>query len=65
MSRARADSGGIAAGVVFTIIGVVFLLDELDVWTVRLDYVIPIVLIAVGASLLISWLVHVSDDRHE
>jgi len=65
MSRSRPDTGGIAAGVVFTIIGVVFFLDELDVWTVRMDYVVPLVLIAVGVSLLISRMVSVSGHRHE
>jgi hypothetical protein len=63
MSRRRPDTGGIAAGIVFTIIGVVFLLQELDVLTARLNYVLPLVLIGIGASMLVSWLAHVSDER--
>ncbi len=44
-------------GVVLVIVGVVFLLQSLDVWTVRGDVVWPIIVIALGAwSVLTSLL---------
>lgn len=65
MSERRPDTGGIAIGIVFVIIGVVFLLDELDVWSIRLDYVLPLVLIGIGLSMLVSWLANASGDRRD
>ncbi|MEX2626829.1 MAG: DUF5668 domain-containing protein [Ilumatobacteraceae bacterium] len=60
---ARPDTGGIVAGVLFVLVGVVFLLDELDVWTIRLSYVLPLVLIGVGLALLLGWLVAATSAR--
>lgn len=63
MSARRPDSGGIVAGVLFLLVGVVFLLDELDVWTIRLSYVLPLVLIGLGLALLLGWLVSATSHR--
>ncbi len=57
MTTRGPDTGGIVAGVLFVVAGVLFLLDELDVWTIRLSYVLPLLLIGLGLALLIGWLV--------
>lgn len=63
MNTQGPDTGGIVAGVLFVLVGVVFLLDELDVWTIRLTYVLPLVLIGVGLALLLGWLVSATSAR--
>lgn len=51
--RGRAvDRRGLTAGVVFVVIGVVFLLDEIDVFELRLTYVLPLLVIASGLWIL-------------
>lgn len=42
------------AGLVFVALGVVFLLEALNVFELRARYVWPIVLIAIGAAILAS-----------
>ena len=59
----RPDSGGIIAGALFVVAGILFLLDELDVWTIRLSYVLPLVLIGLGLALLIGWAVTAATAR--
>jgi hypothetical protein len=44
------------AGVIFVVIGVVFLLEQLDVYELRAVYVWPVVLIAVGVAVLLGGL---------
>jgi hypothetical protein len=51
--RGRYDTAALGAGFVFIVLGVLFLLDQLDVITLRAGYVLPIVLIAVGAGVLV------------
>lgn len=63
MSRRTPDSGGIVAGVLFLVVGVMFLLHELDAWTIRLNYVLPLVLIGLGLALLIGWAVTAASER--
>lgn len=46
------DRRGLVAGIVFVLLGVAFLLDELDVLEMRLAYVLPLLLIAVGGWIL-------------
>lgn len=60
----RPDTGGIVAGVLFLVAGILFLLDELDVWTIRLNYLLPLVLIGLGLALLIGWVVTAASERH-
>lgn len=55
MSARRPDPAGISAGVLFVIVGVVFLLEELDVWEVRAATILPLLLIALGLSVLVGW----------
>lgn len=54
MIRDRFDAGGVIAGLVFIALGVIFLLDRLDVWELRFDIVWPAVLIGVGVVVLVG-----------
>jgi hypothetical protein len=51
--RRRYDAAALGAGFVFIVLGVLFLLDQLDVITLRAGYVLPVVLIAIGAGMLV------------
>ena len=42
------------AGAIFTILGVVFLLDRLDLWDIGGAYVWPLMLIVLGVLVLLS-----------
>jgi|GraSoiStandDraft_4_1057263.scaffolds.fasta_scaffold1311776_2 drug/metabolite transporter (DMT)-like permease len=44
----------IAAGLLFVVLGVVFLLEQLNVFDLRAVYVWPVVLIVLGAAILAS-----------
>ena len=46
------DRGTAIAGILFIGLGIVFLLDRLDVWTVRTRFIWPIVLIALGVAII-------------
>jgi hypothetical protein len=48
------DRLSLLGGLVFVLAGVVFLLDALDVWRLRGDYVLPLVLILLGVAVLAS-----------
>jgi len=48
------DRRALIAGVFFIAMGVLFLLDQLDVIRLRAAYFIPIVLIVLGAAILIG-----------
>ena len=60
MSARRVDQGprvdrlSLVAGVLFVLAGVVFLLDALEVWELRADYLVPLGLIVVGLGVLAS-----------
>lgn len=54
MIRGRFDAGGIVAGLVFVALGVVFLLDRLEVWDLRFDVVWPAVLVGVGVLVVLG-----------
>jgi len=43
-----------AAGLLFVVLGVVFLLEQLNVFDLRAVYVWPVVLIVLGAAILAS-----------
>jgi uncharacterized membrane protein HdeD (DUF308 family) len=49
-----ADRLSLVAGVLFVIAGVLFLLDALEVWELRIDYLVPLGLIVVGLGVLAS-----------
>ena len=50
----RVDRLSLVVGVLFVIAGVVFLLDALEVWELRVDYLVPLGLIVVGLVVLAS-----------
>jgi hypothetical protein len=50
----RRDRGAIVFGVFFVLVGVAFLLDRLDVWTIRARYLPPVLLIAFGVAVLLG-----------
>jgi len=50
----RPDRLSLVAGVVFVAAGIVFLLDALDVWNMRGDYLVPIGLIVLGVVVVAS-----------
>ncbi len=48
--------GTFTAGLIFTAIGVVYLLEALDVWQVNVARTWPVALIAIGAVIILtSW----------
>ena len=50
----RVDRLSLVVGVLFMAAGVVFLLDALDVWKLRVDYLVPLGLIVLGLVVLAS-----------
>lgn len=50
--RNGVDRGAIGAGVFFVLAGVLFLLDQLDVLTLRASYLWPALLIGLGVAVL-------------
>jgi hypothetical protein len=50
----RVDRLSLVVGVLFVLIGVVFLLDALEVWRLRVDYLVPLALIVLGLVVLAS-----------
>ena len=49
-----ADRLSLVVGVLFVVAGVLFLLDALEVWKLRIDYLVPLGLIVVGLGVLAS-----------
>ena len=54
MADRDVDRVALAFGIAFVVAGVLFLLDRLDVWELRISYVLPIFLIALGVGLLVG-----------
>lgn len=50
----RPDRGAIVFGLFFVVVGVAFLLDRLDVWTIEARYLPPVLLIALGVAVLLG-----------
>ncbi|MEX2228503.1 MAG: DUF5668 domain-containing protein [Dehalococcoidia bacterium] len=46
--RERRETRGAVLGLILVVVGVAFLLQSLDVWTVRGDVIWPLILIALG-----------------
>lgn len=49
-----ADRLSLVVGVLFVLAGILFLLDALDVWRLRVDYLVPLALIVLGLVVLAS-----------
>ena len=50
----RVDRLSLVVGVLFVLAGVLFLLDALDVWRLRIDYLVPLALILLGLVVVAS-----------
>ena len=50
----RVDRLSLVVGVLFVLAGILFLLDALDVWRLRVDYLVPLALIVLGLVVLAS-----------
>jgi uncharacterized membrane protein HdeD (DUF308 family) len=50
----RLDRLSLVVGVLFVLAGIVFLLDALEVWQLRVDYLVPLALIVLGLAVLAS-----------
>jgi uncharacterized membrane protein HdeD (DUF308 family) len=50
----RVDRLSLVVGVLFVLAGVLFLLDALEVWRLRVDYLVPLALIVLGLAVLAS-----------
>jgi hypothetical protein len=50
----RVDRLSLVVGVLFVLAGVVFLLDALEIWELRVDYLVPLGLIVLGLVVLAS-----------
>jgi len=48
------DRVALAFGVAFVVAGVLFLLDRLDVFELKISYVLPIFLIALGVGIVLG-----------
>jgi thiamine transporter ThiT len=46
--------GSVIWGLIFIVLGVLFLLDQLDVFDLKAAYILPVVLIVIGATFLVS-----------
>ena len=46
--------GSLIWGLLFIVLGVLFLLDQLDVLDLKAAYILPVVLIVIGATFLVS-----------
>lgn len=46
--------GSVIWGLIFIVLGVLFLLDQLDVLDLKAAYILPVVLIVIGATFLVS-----------
>jgi hypothetical protein len=46
--------GSVVWGLIFIVLGVLFLLDQLDVFDLKAAYIFPVVLIVIGATFLVS-----------
>ncbi len=54
MGEPGPSRSGVVMGVFFLVAGVAFLLDRLDVWNLRVRYLLPVLLIALGIAVLIG-----------
>lgn len=54
MAGREVDRVALAFGVAFVVVGILFLLDRLDVWDLKASYVLPVFLIAIGVAILVG-----------
>jgi hypothetical protein len=54
VAEREVDRVALALGVAFVVVGILFLLDRLDVWDLKASYLLPVVLIAIGVAILVG-----------
>ncbi|HEV8419997.1 MAG TPA: DUF5668 domain-containing protein [Actinomycetota bacterium] len=54
MNERTYHRGSVIWGLIFIVLGVLFLLDQLDVLDLRAAYILPVVLIVIGVTFLVS-----------
>jgi len=54
MIRERFNAGGVIAGLIFIVLGAALLLEQLDVWELRLQVVLPAFLVGVGVLIVLG-----------
>lgn len=47
-------TGSVVWGLIFIVLGVLFLLEQLDVFDLRASYIFPVVLIVIGLTVLVG-----------
>lgn len=52
--RRTTNRSALVFGIFFIVAGVAFLLDRLDVWNLRVRYLAPVLLIALGVAVLLG-----------
>jgi len=52
--RRTTNRSALVFGIFFIVAGVAFLLDRLDVWNLRVRYLAPVLLIAIGIAILLG-----------
>jgi hypothetical protein len=57
------NRSSLAWGTVFCILGAALLLEELGVWRVRVDVLVPVLLIAAGVVVAVSAAFPSAEDR--
>ena len=55
MNDSKPDFAGLGFGMFFIVVGAAFALHQLDVWELQLSYLLPLVLIGVGVSMVVGW----------
>ena len=61
MTQRRYDLGAAGAGVLFIVLGGVYLLDALDIWDAEARVVLPLLVIGLGLAVLLGALMR-SDE---
>jgi membrane-bound ClpP family serine protease len=59
------NRAALVAGLIFVVLGVVFLLEQLDVFELRAAFVWPVVLIVIGVAVLLGGLSSLRGHDHE
>lgn len=54
MNGRQWNTGSVVWGLIFIVLGVLFLLDQLDVFNLRAAYIFPVVLIVIGLTVLLG-----------
>ena len=61
----RIDAGGMVAGVLFMLIGGMFLLARLDLLVLRPDLLLPVVLLGGGAAMIAAALLRREHEERD